>query len=166
MWSRKPLLLGSMLLSLVSSRAFAEAGLNELASRGSIEERLARLEAAQSPLSAGDNAWVLVSAALVLMMTAPGLALFYGGMVRRKNVLSTMMHSMFLMGLISILWVLYGYSLTFSEGGSFNGIIGGLSKATHHQRIAESIKINSPSAVLTYTTNRECVMKPERTKLC
>jgi Amt family ammonium transporter len=65
--------------------------------------------------STGDTAWMLISTALVLMMTAPGLALFYGGLVRRKNVLSTVMHSMFLMGLISILWALYGYSVAFGE---------------------------------------------------
>lgn len=67
-------------------------------------------------VNAGDTAWMLVSAALVLMMTAPGLSLFYGGLVRKKNVLSTIMHSMFLMGLISILWVVYGYSIAFGDG--------------------------------------------------
>jgi Amt family ammonium transporter len=70
-----------------------------------------------SPINNGDNAWVLTSAALVLMMTAPGLALFYGGLVRRKNVLSTIMHSVFLMGLVSLLWMVYGYSIAFGEGG-------------------------------------------------
>jgi Amt family ammonium transporter len=69
----------------------------------------------------GDNAWMLVSSAFVLLMTAPGLALFYGGLVRRKNVLSTIMHSVFLMGLISVLWAVYGYSLAFGDG---NAIIG------------------------------------------
>jgi Amt family ammonium transporter len=61
----------------------------------------------------GDTAWILVSTALVMMMTAPGLAMFYGGLVRRKNVLSTMMQSFFILCLISIQWVLYGYSLAF-----------------------------------------------------
>jgi len=79
-----------------------------------------RVAAAQS---AGDNAWMLVSAALVLMMTGPGLALFYGGLVRRKNVLGTFMQSFAMMGVISILWALFGYSLCFSQGTSF---IGGL----------------------------------------
>jgi ammonium transporter, Amt family len=82
------------------------------------------LRAAEEPAAAinsGDNAWMLMSAALVLMMTAPGLALFYGGLVRRKNVLSTMMHSVFLMGLVSILWALYGYSIAFGEGNAFFG---------------------------------------------
>jgi Amt family ammonium transporter len=74
-------------------------------------------------ISAGDTAWMLVSAGLVLMMTAPGLALFYGGLVRRKNVLGTMMHSFILMGLVSIVWAIVGYSLAFDTGNPF---IGGL----------------------------------------
>jgi Amt family ammonium transporter len=89
-----------------------------------IEDRLSRLEAAarQAPvISAGDNAWVLTGAALVLMMTAPGLILFYGGMVRRKNVLSTMMQSLILMALVSLLWMVYGYSMAFGEGNPFFG---------------------------------------------
>ncbi len=74
-------------------------------------------------ISPADTAWVLVSAALVMLMT-PGLALFYGGMVRRKNVLSTIMMSFALLGLIGTLWALYGYSLSFSPG--LGGIIGKL----------------------------------------
>ncbi|MFN8635809.1 MAG: ammonium transporter [Chloroflexota bacterium] len=77
-----------------------------------------------SEISAGDTAWVLASAALVMLMT-PGLALFYGGLVRPKNVLSTIMHSFFILGLISVQWVLWGYSLAF--GPSVGGIIGSLS---------------------------------------
>ena len=69
----------------------------------------------------GDNAWMLVSAALVLMMTGPGLALFYGGLVRRKNTLAIMMQSFLLMALISVLWALVGYSLCFGGGGSIIG---------------------------------------------
>jgi Amt family ammonium transporter len=72
-------------------------------------------------IDTGDNAWMLTSAAFVLMMTGPGLALFYGGLVRTKNVLATMMHSFFLMSLVSLLWFLYGYSLAFGEGGAFFG---------------------------------------------
>ncbi|MDQ3940743.1 MAG: ammonia channel protein, partial [Actinomycetota bacterium] len=69
-------------------------------------------------MDTGDTAWVLASSALVLFMT-PGLALFYGGMVRSKNVLGTIMHSVFAMGLVSVLWVLIGYTLAFgsSKGG-------------------------------------------------
>ena len=69
----------------------------------------------------GDNAWLLVSSALVLMMTAPGLILFYGGLVRTKNVLSTMMHSLILMALISALWMVFGYSMAFGAGNVFCG---------------------------------------------
>jgi Amt family ammonium transporter len=72
-------------------------------------------------INTGDNAWLLASSALVLMMTAPGLILFYGGLVRNKNVLSTMMHSLILMALISALWMVFGYSMAFAEGNAFFG---------------------------------------------
>ena len=72
-------------------------------------------------INTGDNAWLLASSALVLMMTAPGLILFYGGLVRNKNVLSTMMHSLILMALVSTVWMVYGYSLAFGEGNAFFG---------------------------------------------
>ena len=71
--------------------------------------------------SAGDNAWMLVSAALVLLMTGPGLALFYGGLVRKKNILGTMMQSFAMMGLVTILWAVCGYSLAFGHGSWFVG---------------------------------------------
>jgi Amt family ammonium transporter len=77
--------------------------------------------AVKSAQSAADNAWMLVSSALVLMMTGPGLALFYGGLVRRKNVLGTMMHSFILMALATILWAVAGYSLAFGEGSPVLG---------------------------------------------
>ena len=92
-----------------------------------VNDKLAQLDqrvtAAQS---AGDNAWMLTSAALVLMMTGPGLALFYGGLVRRKNTLAIMMQSFAMMGWITILWALVGYSLAFGGTGP---IIGDLSHA-------------------------------------
>ncbi len=75
------------------------------------------------PVSSGDTAWVLISSALVLLMT-PGLALFYGGMARRKNLLSTIMMSFTIMGLVGIIWALWGYSLSF--GSDKSGLIGGL----------------------------------------
>jgi ammonium transporter, Amt family len=78
-------------------------------------------KATKNAQMAGDNAWMLTSSALVLMMTGPGLALFYSGLVRRKNVLSSMMHSFVLMGIITVLWGLIGYSLAFSEGSPFLG---------------------------------------------
>ena len=84
--------------------------------------RIAALEAAtKSAQSAGDNAWMLVSSALVLMMTAPGLALFYGGLVRRKNVLGTMMHSFILMAVVTVIWAVAGYSLAFGGSSPFVG---------------------------------------------
>ena len=83
-------------------------------------------QAIRDAQSSGDNAWVLVSAALVLMMTAPGLVLFYGGLVRRKNILATMMQSFAMMGLITVLWAVVGYSLAFGAG---NGFIGGFEHA-------------------------------------
>src|SRR5260370_31866974 len=78
-------------------------------------------EKAESATVQADSAWMLVSTAMVLLMV-PGLALFYGGMVRRKNVLCTMMHSMVCLGLVGIQWVLFGYSLAF--GLSKDGLIG------------------------------------------
>ncbi|HJT88039.1 MAG TPA: ammonium transporter [Bryobacteraceae bacterium] len=87
-----------------------------------IPARLAAVEAAaKSAQSAGDNAWMLVSSALVLMMTGPGLALFYGGLVRRKNVLSTLMQSFILMAVVTVIWAVLGYSLAFGGDGPFIG---------------------------------------------
>ncbi|QIM66448.1 ammonia channel protein [Mannheimia granulomatis] len=74
-----------------------------------------------SEINGGDTAWVMISAILVLFMTIPGLALFYGGMVRKKNILSTMMHSFSVTALISFLWIAIGYSLAFTEGNAFIG---------------------------------------------
>jgi Amt family ammonium transporter len=75
------------------------------------------------PVNSGDNTWILISSALVMLMT-PGVALFYGGMVRQKNILSTIMMSFVALGLVGLLWVLYGYSLSF--GSDNGGFIGGL----------------------------------------
>jgi ammonium transporter, Amt family len=94
----------------------------QTASTVSSDERLTKLETvANNAQMAGDNAWMLTCAALVLMMTGPGLALFYGGLVRKKSVLATMMQSFALMAVITVLWAIYGYSIAFSEGTSFFG---------------------------------------------
>ena len=90
-----------------------------------IEEATPAAEAAPT-VDTGDTAWILVSTALVLLMTIPGLALFYGGMVRKKNVLSTMMFSLSAAILVSLIWVIAGYSLAFSGTGAY---FGDLSKA-------------------------------------
>src|SRR5256886_12071070 len=85
-------------------------------------DRIAKLEQQIADAkSSADNSWMLTSSALVLMMTGPGLALFYGGLVRKKNVLATMMQSFAIMALISVLWALLGYSLAFGSGNSFVG---------------------------------------------
>jgi len=73
---------------------------------------------------AGHNAWMLTCCALVLFMTAPGLAMFYSGLVRKKNVLGVMMQCVFLMGLMSVIWALWGYSLSFGGDGKDNAWIG------------------------------------------
>ncbi|MCE5987983.1 ammonium transporter [Pseudomonas sp. 5FOS] len=96
---------------------------------------LALAEEAAPALNSGDTAWMLTATALVLFMTIPGLALFYGGMVRSKNVLSVMMQCFAITGLMSILWVIYGYSMAFDTTGmekgvlNFNSFVGGFSKA-------------------------------------
>ena len=84
--------------------------------------------AQEAKLDSGDTAWMLTSTALVLLMTIPGLALFYGGMVRRKNVLSTVMQSFAVTCLMTVLWVVVGYSLAFTDGGAMNAYVGGLDK--------------------------------------
>src|SRR5664279_6377058 len=93
-------------------------------------DRIAQLEAKVADAkSSADNAWMLVCAALVLMMTAPGLALFYGGLVRKKNVLATMLQSFSMMAIITVLWALILYSLAFGSGTPF---IGGIHNAFLH----------------------------------
>ena len=77
----------------------------------------------------GDTAWMLTSSALVLMMSIPGLALFYGGLVRSKNMASILTQVFTIVALVGVLWTLYGYSLAFGDGGSLNAYIGGLGKA-------------------------------------
>jgi len=81
---------------------------------------------AEPTINKGDNAWMMTSTVLVLLMTIPGLALFYGGLVRAKNMLSVLMHVFYTVCIVGIIWVIYGYSLTFTGGSAF---IGGFSKA-------------------------------------
>ena len=107
-----PAFLGSSVLALAQAPASAPATQAQIA---------ALQQAVQNAQSAGDNAWMLVSAALVLLMTGPGLALFYGGLVRRKNILGTMMQSFAMMALVTVLWAVVGYSLAFGHGSSFVG---------------------------------------------
>jgi ammonium transporter, Amt family len=117
---RRPILSVVLTLTLCCSPIL----LAQTAAAPSQTDRIAKLESqvAQAQSSA-DNAWMLTSSALVLLMTGPGLALFYGGLVRKKNVLSIMMQSFAMMAIISVLWALVNYSLAFGSGTSF---IGGL----------------------------------------
>ncbi|MEK7246107.1 MAG: ammonium transporter, partial [Pseudomonadota bacterium] len=108
-----PLLLAAAALSVGAGEAFAQGA----------------PPAPPPKLDTGDTAWMLSATALVLLMTIPGLALFYGGMVRKKNVLAMMMQCFAITCLTTVLWVVVGYSLAFADGGGLNAYIGGLSKA-------------------------------------
>jgi Amt family ammonium transporter len=103
--------------------------------------------ASASELSVGDTAWILTSTALVLFMTIPGLALFYGGLVRSKNVLSVLMQCFAITCVVSILWVFYGYGLAFGDGGSMNAWIGGLDQTFLHNISRDSLKGSIPETV-------------------
>jgi Amt family ammonium transporter len=114
---KRVLAVGILLVLLCGQVAFSQTA-------GVSADRIAKLEQQVADArSAADNGWMLVSSALVLLMTGPGLALFYGGLVRKKNVLATMMQSFAMMAIITVLWGLIGYSLCFGSGNSF---IGGL----------------------------------------
>jgi Amt family ammonium transporter len=118
------------LFLLFAALSMASPLLAQQAATPSVADRLTKVEqAAAAAQMSGDNAWMLTSAALVLMMTGPGLALFYSGLVRRKNVLGTMMQSFAMMGIITVLWALVSYSLAFSSGNAF---IGGIHQAFLH----------------------------------
>jgi ammonium transporter, Amt family len=114
------------------------------------QEAEAAAEAAAPPaptLDTGDTAWMLTSTAIVLLMTIPGLALFYGGMVRKKNVLTVVMQAFAITCLITLLWFLAGYSLAFTDGGSLNSYIGGLSKALLKGVGKDSLTLTIPETV-------------------
>jgi Amt family ammonium transporter len=110
-------------------------------------------EAATPTLSSGDTAWMLTATALVLFMTIPGLALFYSGLVRSKNVLSVMMQTFAITGLMTVLWVLYGYSLAFDTTGmekgvmNLNSFVGGLEKAFMAGVGRDSLTLAIPESV-------------------
>jgi Amt family ammonium transporter len=107
----------------------------------------------EAVLNGGDTAWMLVATVLVLFMTIPGLALFYAGMVRSKNVLSVLMQCFAITGLISVLWVIYGYSLAFDTTGmeqgvvNFNSFVGGLSRAFLSGLSTDSLVASIPESV-------------------
>ncbi len=107
----------------------------------------ARADDAPPAIDTGDTAWMLTSTAIVLMMTIPGLALFYGGMVRRKNVLATLMQSFATCCLVTILWFIVGYSLSFTGGGEMNDYIGGLDRLFLSGMAVDSVSGTIPESV-------------------
>ena len=129
-------------------------GFAALATIGLCLPALAWAEEAATPvLNAGDTAWMLTSTALVLFMTIPGLALFYGGLVRSKNVLSVLMQCFAITALITVLWTIYGYSIAFDTTGmeqgviNINSFIGTLGKAFLHGVTVESLTMTIPETV-------------------
>ncbi len=113
-------------LIFITPLAAQEAATTEEAASAATEElTLESVNSLANEASIGaHNGWMLISSALVLFMTAPGLALFYGGLVRKKNVLSVIMQCIFMMSMMTVLWAIIGYSLAFGDGGKFNSFIG------------------------------------------
>jgi len=111
-------------ISLAQTSSPSASATSNAAPSESQNDRLAKIEQQIADAkSSADNAWMLTSSALVLMMTGPGLALFYGGLVRKKNVLATMMQSFAMIAIVTVTWAIFGYALAFGDGNSF---IGGL----------------------------------------
>src|SRR5512137_121545 len=102
---------------------------------------------ADDQLNSADTAWILTSAGLVLFMTLPGLALFYGGLVRTKNVLSVIMACFSITSLISLIWAVAGYSLALTDGGAWQSVIGGISQVFLFEMNADRLVGNLPESV-------------------
>src|SRR5262245_47041191 len=136
-WLGRTFIAGSAALVIFSGSAFGQAEAPpvepppaaEVAQEAAPPAEAKPAEAAPAPaapmINSGDTAWMLTSTALVLLMTIPGLALFYGGMVRKKNVLATTAQSFAVTALVSVLWMIIGYSLAFTNGGDHQAILGG-----------------------------------------
>jgi ammonium transporter, Amt family len=114
---------------------------------GSVLPSLAQDAAPAPTLNSGDTAWMLTSTVLVILMTIPGLALFYGGMVRKKNVLSVLAATFATFSVLTILWFVAGYSLAFTDGGEYQPYIGGLSKAMFAGITPQSLQGTIPELV-------------------
>ncbi len=126
-------------------RHLKTAGLAALAALAGTLPALA--QDATPKLDTGNTAWMLTSTALVLMMTVPGLALFYGGMVRKKNVLATAMQSFAICCLVTVLWMVVGYSLAFKDGGGLNAWVGGLQSFFLRGMTGDSLSGTIPETV-------------------
>jgi Amt family ammonium transporter len=118
-----------MLMLFAAPMTFADDMMSGGEMAAPATEAPAPAEEAPPTLDSGDTAWMLTSTALVLFMTIPGLSLFYAGMVRSKNVLSVMMQCFAITSLVSVLWMMFGYSIAFGDGGGMNDYLGGLGKA-------------------------------------
>ena len=134
---------------LATVGAFMLTTLPAMAQEAAAEAAPAAAEAAPT-LNSGDTAWMLVSSVIVLMMTLPGLALFYGGMVRKKNVLNTCMMVFAPACVLSIIWMLAGYSLAFTDGGDLQAYIGGLSKAMFAGVTKEALQGTIPESLFAF----------------
>lgn len=116
--------------AVMASAPAASAMVEAVAASADVAVAASAAEAAPAPAAEkGDVTWMIVATILVILMTIPGLALFYGGMVRSKNMLSVLMQVFVIFSTIAILWVLYGYSMAFTPGGSLDSFVGGFSKA-------------------------------------
>src|SRR6201992_891423 len=119
-------------LAALCAVGFVDAALAQTAAPAADAAAAAAPAAAAPVPNKGDTAWMLVSSALVLMMSIPGLALFYGSLVRTKNMASILTQVFAIVAMVGVIWTLYGYSLAFSDGGSMTAYVGGLSKAFMH----------------------------------
>ena len=115
--------------------------------------------AGESVIDTGDTAWIIVSTALVMMMTPAGLALFYGGLVRTKNVLGTMMHSFVAIAIIGVLWAVCGYALTFGEN-ILGGFVGWNSDYFFLKGIDDTIVSGVPEYVLAMFQGKFAIITP------
>ena len=130
-------------LPVVAEGTSAVASAAEVPANGAVVQ-----EAEEAPtLDTGSTAWMITASVLVILMTIPGLALFYGGLVRAKNMLSILMQVFMTFCLVSVLWALYAYSMAFSEGTGLNAIVGGLSKAFLHGITPDTLSGTIPEYV-------------------
>ena len=143
----------SRALKITAGVMLATAPMLVLGQDAAPAEAVAPAAAPAPTLNSGDTAWMLTSTALVLFMTIPGLALFYGGMVRSKNVLSVLMQTFAITSLITVLWVIFGYSMAFDTTGmvkgvtNFNSFVGGLGKAFLKGVGVDSLTLTVPETV-------------------
>ena len=145
----KPWFAGSLILVALGLMSFATYGLaqNETAPTPPPAAEEAPVAEEAPAIDSGDTAWMIVATALVLFMTIPGLSLFYGGLVRNKNVLSILVQCFAITCIVTILWVLYGYSLAFNTDGGFNAYVGGLGTALLADVNADSVSGSIPESV-------------------